>query len=628
MYIFTLLSQRTLRRATHLSAQGHLVYYAACDHEPPGNGLRSLPRCEFPVVGQGAAIALTEAIFNACALGSLHHMWVRKFLNSSDSDLAMCGYIKHELGLALDFVERACEADSGIGRSIYVEGVSPFLAELASRYQKGLLPESVVDLIPAPIRKTLGNLKFEVQWGHAIKSAICDLVRACGHLVLHARLRIRREWIPFAIRTYPMDLHLPEVNRFRTVDFLVDGDKITKDNVIFFADGPIAEEKRRVLTDKGYRIILASDIVFDLKFLLRAGFKNVLSFVVYRVRSTLQDSWFAGAGLHFYYRCQLSAAFAEYFRPNFFIAYNDLSYGSTIRNIVLRQHGCRSVFLMHSCNWTIGEDGKWVPHRSFAYLLFDILVSWGEMETSYHKRHPGRFDEIWELGCLWSEHVRQVHEDGSAWDKYSQGFFDQLSTKSRPDRIVAIMDTSITPALGLSEDDLYAFLLGCLEVVQDFPEVLFLYKPKNPFSTMDALISPLVHSYGERGRQLQETMVAKPNFVLLPGLFETSVVSGLADLTISACFTSPTVEAIGMGKKGLYFDPTLRFPQAFWNDIPGMVCRDVGDLKNRMQALLYECDEDQYREYLSLYLKQIDSYLDGYSISRLRQLLAAEISAY
>ena len=161
----------------------------------------------------------------------------------------------------------------------------------------------------------------------------------------------------------------------------------------------------------------------------------------------------------------------------------------------------------------------------------------------------------------------------------------------------------------------------------DLPEVCFVYKPKYPFKKeIDSRDTSIVELLGREGPKLVDRIVECPNFILTPNHYETGVVVGLSDVVISACFTSTTVEAIGCGSKGIYYNPTNIYPNAFWNEIPGIVCRDKESLKRRLYELLYKTSEQEYRLYVQKYMGDIDGFFDGGAITRLRRNLAAHLS--
>ena len=625
--IFPFLDSGCFRKAKKLVRQGHCVLYKTAGPGIPVDDFRQLPARTVPL-DEDNLIELTDAVFNALILKSKHHIWATRFFGSSDIDFAFCGFLKGELGVLLDLVESIRQRDFSQSGKVYLENASFFMIEFMALYLEGRFPSPVVKLIPEPICRTMRLIRVKQRKWTYVSSFLGDIAKSCGLLILRARCwRFPRKRIPLAIRTYPTDLHAPEAKRLRAVDFSVDCDLIRKEEVVFFGEGPIPEEKKYAIAKKGYHIVLASEMPFDLIFLLRRGLWALLSFIRYRTSVGLGDCWPAHACLRFYYHYVVSQAFMDYFGPTYFLTCNDLSFTSTIRNIVIRRNGCRSIFLMHSCNWLIGKDGQWSRRKAFAYLVFDILVSWGRKQTLYHKLHPGRFAEVWELGCLWSEHVRLVHENTAIWTRYlTETSKGELGT---PRKKVGVMDTSVVPLLALSAEDLYCFLVDCVEMAKEFSDVLFLYKPKNSLYEIGSGEKvTLFHLLGERGENLKEDMETAPNFIVLPELFETSVVTGLADVTISACFSSPTVEAIGAGKKGIFYDPTDRFPNAFWSHIPGMVCNGKQGLKDRLHELLYGCSAHEYHKYIQENCGDLEGYFDGYGISRLRHRLLEKISDF
>ncbi|MDA0748808.1 MAG: hypothetical protein O2954_20005 [bacterium] len=308
------------------------------------------------------------------------------------------------------------------------------------------------------------------------------------------------------------------------------------------------------------------------------------------------------------------------FKPRFFLLYNDLSVSSVGRTIVLRSTGCKSVFYEHSSNSLI--EGV---EPDLAYLLFDAVATWGQAMTGYFQRPPGNFGECWEVGCIWAEHVRVVREDEGLLKEYKTQIEHQVG-RPLPEqaRTISIFDTTINPVL-FTQEDLSLFLADVAWLAETFPDVLIFYKTKWS-------IEFLTEQFGEEFQKRFQRLYEIPNVIVIPNYFETAAIIGLADLTISACFSTTAIESIGCGTRALYYDVSDRCPPdniwgAFWHRIPELVCRSREELKDRIYKLMYETSDEEYRDYLHLNFKHMDGFFDGRAITRLRRKLADGMDA-
>jgi polysaccharide biosynthesis PFTS motif protein len=272
---------------------------------------------------------------------------------------------------------------------------------------------------------------------------------------------------------------------------------------------------------------------------------------------------------------------------------------------------------MHACNHSIDDTGEWRTSPAISFLVSDYFVTWGKRHSAHLAQGPGSPGEVWEVGCLWSEHAKRTRED----PRLREIFERQLRRHWRGDlervsRVVGFFDTSISAML--TAHDLRAFYQALLRLARALPDVLFVAKPKYP-------LEETLGASGAAGLQLLAELRETPNVALLSNLFDTGAAVGLSDLCISACFTSTGAESLGCGTRSLYYDPTKRFPHAFWTRIPGLVVGDT-ELLERVRHLLWECNDEQYLAYLREHFTDIDGYFDGRAITRLRERLVGLIT--
>jgi len=96
-----------------------------------------------------------------------------------------------------------------------------------------------------------------------------------------------------------------------------------------------------------------------------------------------------------------------------------------------------------------------------------------------------------------------------------------------------------------------------------------------------------------------------------------------SDLSISACFTSTTVEALGAKKRAIYYDASGRFSGTYYDNFPHLVAHSYDELRELVHHWLYETSDQEFTFYLQTYvLGELDAFLDGGAITRLRKLLS------
>jgi len=615
--VFQCLDPHGLFSALYWRLRGVPVYAQAFRYLPKGvvdlAGIKSLSVDSRPSIRK-VRLELVESVFHLLLEETRHVAWSRRLFGSKDIDQAFKRRILEELeDFFVTTAGIVCAGLSGSG-PVLLSGCSNLPAEFVALVQKGHLPQEALDQVESS--------HLEV-----IQCLLIRLLLEVGISFWFVFKRLRwylkpREEFQLAIRSYFTDWGFDAggLPRIRNVDFLVDGKGFHPGNTIFWLEDAVQEDQYKMgkLRERGYRYAFPSRLVYDRHFAWRIALPVLIGYIGYRLSAGTRDLFEARTCRGLWKSYLTARAFAEYFHPRYLVVYNDVGFNSTARNLALRLKGCSSVFYPHSYNWAIDSTGYWRTHPWISFVCYDILASWGKLQADYYRSAGGRYGESLTLGCLWSEHGRLVQENETINNHYSQQLSSFLTVPlDRFQRGIGVFDTSISSMLFAS--DLIRFYAGILQLSRRLKDVLFVLKPKYP-------VEELFSQAGELERQVSEEIRGASNIVLLPQYFETASIIGLTDLTISACFTSTTVEAIGCGKRAVYYNPTNRMPHAFWCRIPGMVCVSDEELYDRVHYLLYKCEDKVYVEYLRTHCMGIESHFDGRAITRLRQRLLDPIN--
>lgn len=504
-----------------------------------------------------------------------------------------------ELVASLDLAGYDCvEADAGWPEAANLA----FLAGVAER--RGL------DLAP-PLASALSRLRLpEAATGPAARGLREGVALWRDWL---GRLRPRGSALPrrpLLVRTYPTDwgVDIGGSRRLRNVDFLVDGETIRRDDVGIWVEDGVSEERRRALAERGYALLDRSMVtVGPAAFAARVA-PRLLRATALLARPRVVEGWWREPVRRLVAESVLWAEIVPRAGAKAMLLYNDVHPAGMARTLAFRRAGCLAVQYEHACSWAFDEHG-WVPDFVNGFLVVDALASWGPLHTEAYRAHRGLIGEVWEDGCLWSEHARLVRED----PKLGVGYRAELEQThglsfADYDRVVGVFDTSSAPLL-LGWDDLAAFYAGVAALAQRLPRVLFLVKPKGPVETIFAN-----SAYGE---DVAAALLEAPNLAVLVENFETAAVIAFSDLTVNACYTSPAVETIGAGRPAVYFDPTGRFPDAFFRRIPRFVATSEDELASLVESQLAVTGRKLVDDLRGRYAA-LEGHMDGRAISRLR----------
>ena len=634
------------RRTTHgetdaASLDGDQGTVANEDRDEGRLGLSAVPHLQIlwdaKVLEATAVFGLVEAILDAVSRQSPILEWMRRRYGSPDFDHAIRRLLLDHLGPLLGLAWLMTKPPLSAYESVELDKSWPHIPAWSLLQDLRRRPDSRMRLaafLPRPLWEALDRLSVPSEHrrrGNIVvrfARAVFHVARAWYWAMRRLRPRTPRQSpIRLMLRTYATDswLYSPQVirDRLRTVDFVL-GDGLSIDDVTIWAEPNTPEDRRRALVERGYRLLSSDQVVFGPLAAVSRLLPCLLSYTALLPKLAGENGWFLANGLNWLSFYELWHEVCHQFRPKAFLVHNDLGHLAVARDLVLQQHGCRTIFYQHSSsNLELSADGSHDLSLAYPYLLFDAVVTWGPDHTSMVRAHPNAVGEYWEVGCIWSENARMVAEDAALNRKYIGLLASQVpDSLDRYERRVAVFDSTVS-SIKLAKEEgaarghpdrwvgLYA---GVVRLARRLPDVLFVCKPKFPFEEVLRYI-------GEPGDQVLRDIDQTPNVVVLPVAFETGAVIALTDMALTTSYGTPLIEAIGYGKPAIYYAEKDYLPDSFWRRIPGMVCVTDEELYDRVRHLLWECDKEAYSEYLRTYCMGIEGHFDGLAITRLRQRL-------
>lgn len=590
-----------------------------------GDAVRVLGAAALPGFEDGAAVDgsfdLVEAgVEVLLARRPALARWLAAIAGSRDVDRYLCRSLLRDVGDFLSLLLLLCSPELAGYEAVVVERTWPFgpnLGFLASVVGSRRPP------LPEPILQALDRLEVGSESAAPLSrrargalEAARELAALWAQCLCRVRLRPRRlPRRPLLIRSYEWDWGVDlGGRRLRNLDFVVDGETIGAHDVGIWAEERVPETRLRLLAERGYAVLGSGDVTvgpfaFALRFLPRLLVATGLF-----GRLALAERWWHSPVSRLIFQTLFWDEVARRVRPRVFLALNDLHPDGVARTLALRRAGCLTVEYEFSSHWRTDEQG-WIPDYVYGFTVVDAMVSWGPLHSDHFRNHRGAIAEFWEVGCLWSEHARLVREDAEIGGYYRDALAREHGIELDAwDAVVGVFDTSTASFFGF--DDMVALYAGVAELARRLPRVLFLCKPKRPIAD--------VFANGAGGREVEAVLTAAPSVAILDDFFETAAVVGFTDLSINACFTSPAVETIGMGRPALHYDPTDLFPRSFFRDVPRFVATTPDELASLVVdqlALSGPELEADLRERFS----ELEGHFDGLAITRLRERLQAEL---
>lgn len=426
------------------------------------------------------------------------------------------------------------------------------------------------------------------------------------------------------IRIYRDDLEFKF--KYHSVDFLLDKDNLNSDNTLFCIDTPISDEYMHALKERGYHLVELPKILesIDGPFVKQVILKKFLPCcMVLAYRSFRSRDLITKMCIKIMQKYVLWSRFFQMYRIKNYVVVNDNEAVSVARNILFAQKGVKTWYYAHSAQT---DDLITPPGRRlfrnviYSFLHYDKLVCWGDKMKRFFASHPNYIGEYLSAGCLWSEPVRLLMENGNSVSLRKKVL---QHTKMAPDKIVSVFDTTFWGKNTLlNNSDMRVFMGGILAILEEHPDMAIILKKKWLWSEMLELnpecesIYDQVHSHPRCYSTNDEER-------------DSAEVIAISDLVIAACFTSSVIESLGVRKKAMYFDATNRFSGFYFDSFPKMVAHNIPELKEFVNYWLYEIREKELDEYLRSYvIGELVAHADGQAITRFRQALCKREDRY
>jgi hypothetical protein len=411
----------------------------------------------------------------------------------------------------------------------------------------------------------------------------------------------------------------------RRFDFLIDDDRLTRKNTAFLVsaglDGPWAEQAAR----DGLEIIRRRDY---------AGFPAPAEGAVARrpaygrlavamLAAVGAPGWLYEAGAIVTYVALYDAPLLERVRFKNYIYMNQDTVLQGWRNALLRRHGVESwSFVFSIGGGYLYTDGPEADHRFWAYQNPDHLVAPGRRVADYFRGHHQRIAHYDHVGNIWSTLVLEVERRAGRTALLRQWFPDAAAVRSP---VVAWFDTSFVQAdtSPSTYDEAIAWYSDIERFLVDFPDVRVVIKPSKDESYFLDDRTPWWDVRGARLVEIWRRLREHPRVYFAGHAGDPPSVIAASDLVITFCFSSCSAEALGAGRRAIWYEPGERQRQTLLGRVPGLVCHGYLELRTYARAVLSgERDARLTAEEIERFRGVVDDFLDGGGLTRFRDLLA------
>ena len=419
-----------------------------------------------------------------------------------------------------------------------------------------------------------------------------------------------------------------EVEGKRAFDFFLDDSSLTRSNTLFIAPPDQDSKWIKDKIGKGYKFYVyktGKKRLIELKFQAKKifgglGFKCC---ILSGLRLPVPVLLSIVAGFLYYARW---FDFFRFYSLEHIIYSNRESSDQIAFNILARGKNasthCYSSFIGGGLLYAKTKDFSESRHLIWSFLNSDVFYAVSDNVVDYYRMHYQDVREFYSVGSLYSEMVVECERE---MDKDSL-LLDYFPSSAGPGKkVVSYFDTSFIDddAFATSYDDAIASYQDILRLVDDFQECLFILKPAKQesyyISFENIWASP---EKGEKIVGLIEQLKNHPRVIWAGANGDIPEIMAMSDLVITHCISSPTVEALGAGKKAIWYESGEKHLGILYDQIPGLVIHGYEDLRACVTNLLNTVTEDEYQAYLSEHIRgQVVASTDGNALSRIREII-------
>jgi polysaccharide biosynthesis PFTS motif protein len=284
---------------------------------------------------------------------------------------------------------------------------------------------------------------------------------------------------------------------------------------------------------------------------------------------------------------------------------------------LLTQNGIVTWFIFPDCSsvdFYLNWDRSLKNLTLHSFMFYDNAIVYGKVIERLLKKHRNNIKNYIKVGILYSQIIHELEEG-----KLKSSLPSIIQGKKMPVKIIGVFDTSYGGEAPLKIIDGIRFGEEILRLLDEYSNIGVIFKAKKEVELTPFLI-PIYEKLKKHNRcifiaRYDETGISFPEVI------------AVSDLVISASFTSPSGEALGARKKAFYYDVAGYYVGEgyYYNRFPNFVAHSFEELKKLVNYWLYEVTDEEFNNFLNTYVKdEIDPYLDGKALSRVRKLLMSE----
>ncbi|MGE5418068.1 MAG: polysaccharide biosynthesis PFTS motif protein [Acidobacteriota bacterium] len=415
-------------------------------------------------------------------------------------------------------------------------------------------------------------------------------------------------------------------SKHRNSDFIVKNREESKDDVVVIIENQYANLTG--FSDTGYSLLDVRDFpAATPKFIADIVIKK---FILYWVKSILLSVFSSTILIESNARIMVTylkwTSIMQVYNLKNIVTFNDFTPQHVIRNILLKQHETNTIYFAYSAAqvnvYARIEELSDCGDVLFSFLHYDYVITWGKtMEQFFNACHTFNTRSV---GALWSDFVQQALKDAEL-EQLKRQYLQNIVVDNP--KIIGVFDIGkflreelqpIHYSSVVRNREVIEFCRMILQLLEDRKNLVVIFKE------LDLLEKALTENAASDVIDAYQSLFAHERCTraLKVGL-DTPQVIAMSHLTVTSYGLTPTIEAICAGKKAIYLDSTNVMEGCFYDRYPMLIAHNYEQFQELVDYWLNDVNDELLNNYLGKYMcPDIDPYLDGKAIDRIRELLA------
>ena len=414
------------------------------------------------------------------------------------------------------------------------------------------------------------NIFIRLKWASKILFMPVYIIGKLRHFDFKNNKKVKLKII---LHTFNTDWGLSNSLGTPTIDWPIKENISSGCSSLFVSDSHISESRKKQFNQGEYKFLDLSKFKrMNSIFLLEMLYSSTMSIPYFFIDITRGDTELleiSTKGMYVFYQWTL---FLNYYRADNFLCYQGASIKDVFRNIILKKNNCVVWKYDHTFgfnyNININTADRSISDVNLAYLNYTNEIHWGCLNTNGFINAMSHTENHLTVKPIWGYIFRNLS---------SKYIFDEIICLPHLSEkiIVSIFNSSFAPGAFSDKNKHLNFLIALNDLLETDliknNDIIFLIKGKYPLRKY--------HELNDKDLSYNIDKILTSNKIIeVENKISSTAIIKISSIVISMAYTSTCVEALMMGKKAIYFDWNVSYPDSAFQKFENLVASNSTEL--------------------------------------------------